>query len=360
MATALPQELQPAVVSERISRVKPIMTELQKFWGFDGGNVKPVPIRTGTIDIFNDTRQVATGVIPGSASANVPPNPVGTFNYAIPEVRENIALKAEKLFNLRQMGASGNVIDQYGLNYIAEEEQFLKQKLNGFREFQTAALMRGSYTYSKVGGSTNLVHSFSGGTYTVDYKLPSTNTGSLNSSISAAWSNAGTKIVSDILAVNALSANVTGRGIRHAFCNSVVWQYIVSNTQVQNLAGSVNMPYDVVRNNDSEDYSMVLKAVPWLKFHVNDNGLELTAGTFSKFFADTQITFTVEPGPDIASYYTCPSPVVEYDGGPILGVQGEHYWYTSLRDPAAYQLNTVLSGMPVPKVPGGIFNATLS
>lgn len=359
MATALPQEFQPAIVAERVSRIKPIMTKLQKFWGFDGPNVTPVPIRTGTIDIFNDTRQVATAVIPGSASANVAPNPVGTFNYSIPEVRENEVLKAEKLFNLRQIGSSANVIDQYGLNYVAEQEKFLKQKLVGFREFQAAALMRGSYTYSKQGGSTNLVHSFSGGTYTVDYKLPSTNTGNLNSIISANWSTTSTKIIDHILAINALSANVSGRGIRHAWCNSVVWQYIVNNTQVQNLAGSVNMPYDVVRNQADEDYTMVLKAVPWLQFHVDDNGLELTAGSFTKFFSDTQITFTVEPGSDVATYYTCPSPVVEYDGGPVMGVQGEHYWYTSLRDPAAYQLNTVLSGMPILKVPAGIFCGTV-
>ncbi len=359
MATALPTELQPIVVTERVSRIKLINTELQKFWGFqDGGpNSMPVPVRSGTYDVFNDTREVATSVVPGSPSQNVAPQPFGTVNFAIPEVNENVLLTAEKLFNLRTMGAGGNVIDMYGMNYVAEQEARLKQRLVNFREFQAAALMRGSYSFTAAGGSSAFSHSFSGGTYTVDYKVPSTHKTTINSIIGTTWANIAATIVTDILDINAFSSEETGRGIKHAHCNSTMWQNIVSNTQVQNLAGSVNQPYEISRNNDSEDYTAVLKAIPWLTFHINDNGLNLS-GTFTKFFADTQITFTVEPGSDIASYYTCPTPVVEYEGGPILGVNGEKIWHMTASDPAGYKLRGCLSGLPALKVPKGIFCAT--
>ncbi|MGC4002883.1 MAG: major capsid protein [Pirellulales bacterium] len=359
MATALPQELQPVVVAERVSRIKVINDTFQKFWGFNGDNVTPVPVRTGTIDIFNETRQIATAVVPGSASANIAPQVVGTFNYSIPEVRENENLKAEKLFNLRQMGSSANVIDVYGMNYVAEQERFMKQKLVNFREFQAAAMLRGSYTYSKIGGGTSLSHAFTGGTYTVDYQVPSANKNQLSGAIATTWLTTTNKIVDHIVAVNKLSASQSGRGIRHAFCNSTIWQLVVNNTQVQNLGGSVNQPFDYIERSDkSEDYTAKLKAIPWLTWHITDNGLDV-GGSFTTYLADTQCTFTVEPGTDVASYYTCPSPVVEYDGGPIVGKQGEHYWYTSMRDPAAYQLNTVLSGMPILKIPTGIFYGTV-
>jgi hypothetical protein len=357
MATALPTELQPVVVAERVSRIKLVNKNLQNFFGFQegGSNVQQVPLRTGTIDVFNDTREVASSVTPGSASNNIAPVPVGTFNYAIPQVFENELLSAEKLFNLRQVGSMN--IDQYGMNYIVEQEAKMKQRLTNVREFQTAALLRGSYSYSGSGGKSAFTHSFSGGTYTVDYQVPSTNKTNINGIIGTSWANSAAPIIGDLGDIDAYSVELTGRGIRHAFCNWTMWQNVLSNTQVQNQSGSVNRAFERIMKDGDDEYTAILHAAPWLTFHINNNGLNLN-GTFTKFFADTQISFCGDPDNMLASYYTCPTPIVEYDGAAVQGVHGEKVWYTSVRDPAAYALYSCLSGLPLLKLNKGIFNAT--
>lgn len=358
MSTALPTELQPVVVIDRMSRIKVINNTLQNFWGLgaDGPNERPVPIRRGSEDIYNETREVATAILPGSVSSTIAPHPVGSFNYSIPLSHESMPLDAERLFNIREIGKGANVIDVYGMNYIADQEREMKRRMVNMREFQVAAMMRGSYTYTQSGQM--FTHSFSGGTYTVDYQIPSTNKTTINSIIDATWATTTTHIPAHLFAINAYSIELSGRGIRHGFINSAMWANLLKNTDLQNQAGSVNQIFDYIdRNEQDETFTARLKAIPWITWHINDNGLKLS-GTFTKLFADTQCVLTVQPDAEIAQYLMCPTPVVKNYGAPVTGIVGEDYWYLATPDPAGYQLHTCLSGLPFLRIPKGIFNAT--
>lgn len=370
MVAALPTVLSPAIVNERVSRIKVTNNSLQKLFGMQPGgpNERQNPLRRGAYDVYNDTRTIANARRPGTAAGTVARNPVGSVNYTIPHHFDRMDIPLELVNNIRPIGGPAGSIDTLGQQYLADQEKYMKQRMSNIREFQIAAMLRGSYTYTSSGDE--LVHTFSGGGTTINYQHPSGNRSQLNmldndgnsiyggSILDAAWSTASTKIITHCEKVHAGMIRQTGMGLKHVLVNSVTWGYVRANTEVQNAAGSVNRYFDMLdQNYDEGTFTARLHGLPWVTWHINDNVLNVNS-TETKLIPDGVAVFLPDLSEDFAKYSIAPSPVVEYDGAPVKNIFGDYYWYTQKANPAKYELYTKFDGLPVVYVPSAWCYAT--
>ena len=361
---ALPSLLQPSIVNERVSRLKVTNNTLQVALGMQAGGpaVRKTASRRGSYDVFNDTREVATMRLPGASAATVARQPVGNVTFTIPRSAEKVPILLEEVNQLRAIGGPVDGVDELGEQYILDQERIQKQRYTALREFQIASMLRGSYTYTQSGD--DLVHSFSGGTYTVNYRVPAGNKSQLDmlgggDIIGTTWSNAAAPIVRDLLQINAAMTQLVGMGLTDVWVSSVVWGHIITNTEVLNLAGSVNNPVkSFERNMDTNEAVAELNGAPWVKFHITDNGLSI-GGVFYKLISDTLAVFTCKMGNDIVSYYECAEPILDPGTQRTSNEYGEYYYYKAVDDPVQYELHARFNGMPVLKVPSAIACGTV-
>lgn len=362
---ALTDLMSPYAVNARVSRLRVNNESLQNSTGMQpgGSNVRLSPTgRAGSYDVFDETREVPTARMPSASAATIARQAVGNVTYKIPRLAEKMPLDLDMLHNLRPIGGPVDVIDKAGELYIAVQEKILKQRVVNFREFQIAAMLRGSYTYTHTG--EDLVHGFTGGSITVNYQIPSTNKSQLNMTgggdiIATAWDNPAAPIVRDLLAIDKAFTELVGRGLEHVYVNSVVWGFVVTNAEVQSLAGSVNNPVrEYKRDERTQEYTAVIGALPWLTWHITNNGVNLN-GTFTTLIGDTDAAFTTDLSPEIASYYECTEVVVDWVGRPPQPRQGAYFWAVPKDDPARYELRSVHNGMPVVFIPKAIAYATV-
>lgn len=363
--TVLPKLLQPAIVNERISRLNVINTTLQDHFGMRAGgtNVRQTPSRRGSYDVFDDTREVPTATTPGAHAVNIARQPVGNVAYSIPRSAEKISLPLEELNQLRALGGPVDSVDSLGERYIADQERVIKQRYTNLREFQLAAMLRGSYTYTQT--ADYFAHAFTGGGVTINYQQPAGNRSQLNmlgtgDIIGTAWDNAAAPIVRDCLAINAAFNQLVGLGLTDVFVTSVVWGFIITNTEVRNLAGSSNEPVQsFTRDENKQEFTAILKACPWITWHITDNGLNLT-GTFTKLVADAAAVFLTRMTDGfIAQYWECCEPVVD----PVTNRQsnqfGEYYYHKLIDDPVSYEFHSRFNGLPIVRVPAAYAYATV-
>lgn len=374
MAVALPSALQPAIINERISRIRLKNDRLQRFFGAKSGDNARGPAvraqggRRGSWDVFNDSRNVADGRMPGAPAGTQAPNPVGRVTFTFPRSANKMPLPLEELHNLRPIGGPVANLDIVGQNYIAEQERVMAQTITNMREFQFAAMLRGSYTYSIVGD--RLIHTFSGGGVTVNYQIPANNLGSGVSAsdgstlIPTLWSNTAANVIDNLFAVNNSMEAGTGWNLGHVWCHPTVWQNVLKTTQVQTEAGTANVVFERITKDDNNDFTAVLRAAPWITWHVTAGGLNVDTTTGSGYAFTTLIptnvaVFMPEPDPSWVVYYEGSEPVVEWVGRPPMERFGEYYWAKPMDDPAGYQLMNVFNGIPALKVPGNIYYLTV-
>lgn len=360
----LPQILQPVVVNDRIKRVKVINDTLQRALGMQAGgaSIKKNPSRRGSYDIYNDTREVGGATMPGVEATTRQRFPVGQVNFSVPRHAEKIPLPMEEINQFRPIGGPANVIDELGETYILAQEQNQKQLVTNLREFQVAAMLRGSYTWSKSG--TAFAHSFSGGEVTIDFQIPAGNKSQLNmlgsgDIIGTAWDNAAAPIVRDLFQINQAFIELVGTMLTDVWVNSTVWGFIITNTEVQNLAGSSNNPVrSIVKNDATQDFTAILEACPWITFHVCDNVLTVN-GTTTRLIPDTAAVFTVNMDSFVCEYMEVPEPVVDPVSMKMTQQYGEYFYYKILDDPVIYELHSRFNGLPMLKVPKAIAFATV-
>jgi hypothetical protein len=237
MTLATSQILAPKTIEKAISQLALPGTSLSTLfgWGLGGSNVARHGGRNFSYDIFNVTRKVATGRVPAQSLGVTKPQAVSTRPATFPRAAEKIVLLDEELLNRRPIGGPGGGLDR-GEVFVTRQEAYLAQRFANLIEFQTAAMLRGSYSYSTDGDL--LRHGFSGGDVTTDFQIPAGNLTQLDmlgtgNILNADWATAATDIPAHLHAINAAMINLTGYGLAHVVVTSVGWQKIVNNTKVQ-------------------------------------------------------------------------------------------------------------------------------
>lgn len=177
--------------------------------------------------------------------------------------------------------------------------------------------------------------------------------------IGTAWDNAAAPIVRDILAINQAFIELTGSGLTDIYINSTVWGFVITNTEVQNLAGSVNNPVlSLTRDEKNNTMTGTLVACPWVTFHINDNVLKVN-GTLTRLIPDTGAIFTIETDKQVVEYMECPEPIVDPISRAVSNQYGEYYYYKAIDDPAVYELHSRHNGLPALKIPNGVAFGTV-
>lgn len=373
MALSIDQVLEPKVILREITRLKMPNTTLSNLfgWGLPArdpkaqmSNMYDHPLRFGQYDVYNRSRRVATARAPGQVSARIAPQKVGTVNFTVPRIAETIALTHEDLRNRRVIGGSMDTIDSRGMYYIQKQEEFLADRVANAIEFQTAAMLRGSYSYDQVGDDIH--QCFSGGQTTIDYQIPAGNKSQLDmlgdgDLISASWASADTDIPGQLLAIRRAMIQLNGWDLKHVLCGSEIWNYVVNNTKVHTQGGSVERVFDVLKpaDNDSDVFVAVLRGIPWLTWHIIDNVLEVwnastEAYTLQPVIPANSAVFLPDPDRSWATYINGTATVTEGPNGVPTDRAGFYPYAYSTFDPSGWNLCVEHNGLPELDVPSCI------
>ncbi len=378
--------LAPTLIKERISRLALVGTSLQSLFGWsvgagalddgsldgslsfregdetaDGiprqGNVDDWDARSGSYDIFDNTRRVATARVPGQTSSMLAPQKVGTVNFTIPRSAETIPLTHESIHNFRPIGGPTSDIDRGGLRYITAQETIMAQRAANLVEFQTAAMIRGSYTFTQNGD--DLEHTFSGGEVTIDYQQPAGNRDRLDmlgagNIITADWDVAGTDIPAQLANINAAMVQLTGKGLKHIIVTGLTWEFVKNNTAIATQGGSANVVFDTQTRQRPGEFTAVLRALPQYTWHIIEYGVELWNGTthaFTKLIEEKKAAFLPEPDDQWTEYIRGAEWVTEGFGGRVSFQHGFYPFAYPTHDPSGWNLSNVMNGFPALKVP---------
>lgn len=354
MTLSTAQLLAPQTIRKAISQLDLPGTSLQTLfgWGLGGDNVTRQAGRNFSYDIFNITRQLATGRNPGQAMSTTKAQSVQNVTAVFPRSAEKIQLLDEDLLNRRQIGGPDSNLDRGGEVFLTRQEAHLAQRFANLIEFQTAAMCRGSYSYLNDGDL--LRHGFSGGSTTVDFRVPAGNRNQLDmlgtgNILDADWATAATDIPAHLHAINAAMIQLTGLGLAHVVLTSVGWQYVVNNTKVQGQGGSGERAFESLRRTSSGEFTATLRALPWITFHVIDYGLDIWNGsteTFTKLVEDNHAAFLPEPSPRWVQYLEGSEFCTEGPGGTKHERFGFHAYAFPTHDPSGWELCAVLNGIP--------------
>lgn len=362
--------LAPQAILDRFSRIEFPGTTLSRIFGwnissFAGANptgaVVDHPLRSGQYDIMDVSRRVATARAPGTPSSMQKPQFVGSVQFTIPRSAETIPLLDERLQNQRQLGATANVIDRGGLRYIQDQEMYLGQRFANMIEFQTAAMLRGSYTFTQKGDDAE--QTFSGGEVTINFKIPAGNLTTLDMTGAGAiigaslWSTTTNDIPGQLQSINSAFVNLTGQGLAHVIVSGVGWQYVVNNTKVQAQGGTANVVFERLERVSAGEFTAVLRGIPWVTWHVVDYGLEVWDGsayTFTKLIPDNKAVFIPEPNPGWVEYIRGGEWVTEGPNGQKTWQYGFYPFSYPTHEPSGVNLSAVFNGLPSLKRPKAI------
>lgn len=362
MIRSTSQILAPKTVLQAISQMELPGTRLQSLlgFGFSGSNRLRQSGRHFSYDVFNHTRRVANGRGPGQASSRTAPQKVAAVAGTFPRAAESIALLDEDLLNRRPIGGSSDELDAMGESYITRQEAYLAQRFANLIEFQTAAMLRGSYSYRLDGDE--LRHGFSGGEVNIDFSVPASHKGGLNmlgqgDLLPGDWDDVASDIPGQLQAINAAMVRKTGMGLAHVALTGLGWQNVVRNTQVQKMGGSAGPAFQTMERVGAGEFTAVLRAIPWITFHVVDYGLEIFDGTnesFTKLIEDDRAVFLPEPSPRWCQYLEGSEIVTEGPNGPKHEQFGFYAYSYATHDPSGWELSAVLNGMPALYTPEAI------
>lgn len=372
---AVQELLAPEVILREVSRIQLPGTVLSDLFGWglaardpaaQSGNMIDYPLREGSYDVFNRTQDLANGRVPGTAPENVAPQKVGRVRFTIPKSAERIPLTDEELINRRQLGQAVTVVDNMGENYIMRQKRFLAERVANMIEFQTAALLRGAYTFDQQGDS--LRQGFSGGENSIDFQVPAGNKDQLDmlgagDIVSAPWSTVTTDIPGDCYQVNDAMNALTGLGIEHAICNSNTFQYVLNCDKVKAQAGTSNTPFESYERNGPGRFSVVLRAIPWLQWHIIDYKLRIWNGTayaVTSLVADDQVSFIPTPNSSWVQYLNGGEVVTEGPNGVRAFRSGFYAYGYPTWEPSGWNLSTVHNGIPALYVPAAIATADVT
>lgn len=363
MGLAMPQLLQPGVVNRTISELDVHNTRLTHFFEGGGGEASGGGTaasdeqsgRNFAWDVYNDSREVEGGRVPGTPPSRIDPNPVGNVQGKFPRVHASLPLLHEQIHNQRTLGTVN--IDRGGQNFILRQERYLKQRFSSHKEMQWAGMLRGAYYYTREGDDMKV--SLSSGSKAIDFQVPAGNKAKLDmlgegDILAATWSNTATDIHTHLVKVNRAMEILTGRALRHVWINSFDFGYVLRNTVLQAMSGTANITFDRYdRIGNENDLIAVMRAIPWVTWHITDAVLSLS-GTLTPLIPSGYASFLPNVDPTWVGVGKGSEIVTEYPGAKPTERFDEYFWAEPTTKPSGYELIGVMNRLPFPYVPSCI------
>lgn len=364
--------LAPSVVTGLVSRIYAPGAVMQRYFGFEIGGraVEQVTGRAHSWDLYDNVRAPAKGRFPGVGPATNPANPIGRVNATIARSYEKVGdISYEKLANIRAIGQNAGQRDRMGMAYLEKQLYTVKQRQNNFREFLTWGLLAGSCQFLASGD--DLIPVLTGGTYTVDFKMPAGNQSQLNmlgagSIIGTTWANAAADIPGNLDSISRSFIQLVGAPLGWVATSTEIWRYVLKNTAVQNQAGSVNTAFtefDMTqdKNADGKPTGLLIgriKAMPWLDWIIYDGTLTLN-GTETRLYSGTQASFGIAPDPAWLQMVEGSEPVKESPWSPAVEQFGIHTWLREWDEPARAEIHSIQNALPENRIPKALAYGTV-
>lgn len=382
----LQEALQPQFILDLISRVRPGQGALGSWLGFQPTNYDsdtitlsgPAtvsgPTRYVMYRIFNAVRTLMKARAPATGPSTVAENPVGVVQLTCQRMHDKIPLNYEMLGNLSPMIGPNSVIDNMGQDYIRRQTGYLARRTAMAVEFMAAAMMRDSLNIIQNGDDwlmqfTAVAAGQVG--FNVPFQIPSGNKSQLNmlgagDIIDMSWNNPAAPILLHLMKIKAAFAQLSNYPMTDVWINSIMWNYVITNTVIRNTGGSAQTPFaeytrEPERGMDGKNlgnkYVAVLRADPTIRWHIDDDIVSLgsdidisystySTGTAAKLIPDNMAIFTTESNPEIAKLYLGGEPVVENPGMPAVMRMGHYFWHEYCTQPSVIELISLLNCIP--------------
>lgn len=408
MAATLAELLSPSIILDVISRVKRMRGPIGSWLGFhgdrfdensvsiNGPNTMRAPgdsLRSYRYNIFDYTRVPMKLRAPGVGAGTVAQNPMGTNTVTMARFHQKIPLSYEFLGQLAPMIGPMSKIDQGGQDYIMRQTQFLAAQGNNVVEMLAVGMLRDSLYFYQVGDNwypSFTVPASSATPYVqLNYQIPAGNKSQLNmlgtgNIIQISWDNQAAPIIKNLQQIISAYAQLSAFTLTDVWINSIMWYYIITNTEVRNLAGSAASPFAAfdrekesgMRDSGPPSYYGVLKGQPTIKWHFADGGLvfgsdidisyasvptgSVPAGaTFNKLLPDTMAIFCTEPSSEWTRFVVGGEYISENVGQTAQLRMGWHAWKMFTADPSMVMLMALLNGVPALFIPKVVAPATV-
>jgi len=322
--------------------------------------------RYATFRLFDATRTVAQGRAPGTGPATIPVNPVGSVPVSCARWHMKIPLTYEELGNLSPIIGPNSVIELMTSGMIQDN---LWLNYQGDNIVATIGQLTGTNAFG----------------FQVPFQVPAGNKSQLNmlgtgNLITLPWSNPGSPILQQLMAIKAAFMQLSGYPLQHVWINSLTWYRVLVNTEVRNTAGSANTPfaeYDNVPEMGADgeptgDFEAILRGDPTITWHITDEVLVTNSdidpsyatapstATLTKMVPDNNAFFMTAPSSEWSQMYHGGEYVVENPGMPGVLRRGYHFWHEYVTQPSAVDLIGLLNCVPLLYVPRVVAPATVS
>lgn len=314
---------------------------------------------TGQYFKVDGTRKTARQVQYGSASQRRTLQGVKRVAVTLIHSFEHIEHDPSVLIMLKDM-ANGARQERGRQEIDRQTTIFVQRFLNLRRSAVWSTLAKGAIYFD---GDGNLLPSSAGAALTISFSVPANNQNQCNGAISATWATAGTSILTDLETLHQRAAQTSGYPLSLAIYGKNLPKYLANNTEVKELLKTDSVLAGGIKQHGQFDVGQ-LRWVPGSRAFFEDN-----AGTNRTWLGDNQVLFVPQPDPSwwdvLEGSYPVPTNLgnVSADGvgatGNIVEARGMFQYAKVLDDPVTIKQAAGDTFLPVLKVPGAIFIATV-
>lgn len=361
-------------INRIVSRLQGPNHRLCQYYGLmpGGANTDDIGGEKFGWDLYDRTRQVATGRARGTGPAARAPNKIGSVNATVYRSFEQVPVDYDRIYRNRGLGESLGTFDVMGEKYLTKQIGTVSERFMNNRELLTALAFRGGFELEIKGDDMYPVPIGTGGPITVDVQHPATNQGNVEGVFAGNWDDpAAGKVVKELLALNDHSANNSRYPQQVAWVRAETAYNILQNEEVQKMGGTANMVFQdgsnqlgfEPSNNDEGQLSnvmaFVLRGFPAMKWFIYDDHVTLHDGTSEPFLDVGEALFTPERNSSWLEWKNGSEPVQKSVAGKIEDQFGFAMWQETQRNPVGVSLYALDNGLPAPYVPSAWYRATV-
>lgn len=380
----LQQMLSPPMIHGAFNRVSSAPAAFQQFFRMRPTDVATMDFglnRTGAYDLFESTLTMADGRAPDIGPARIAPRPVGQAYATCMRFYESIVFPYSKVYGQRGLGTM--TIDPRGKQWIARQLLYLAERQINAVEFMISRMFRGTgFSISQENERWRLKEQ-GAGMYDVTFNVPAANKDQLGGLIAATWSSAGTKIIDQMLSINAFAELQTGAPVRHLWMNSKTYLYLLGNTQLNTVRGTAQIMFDQFGETMIDaasgpgrlsGFTVRFPAMPQFLIHVYDGSSIVasefdpapatgrTAGNTTKYIPDDIVIMTPDPDPGGWHGFATCTEMVRTGGpnSPAEEVSGLQAFTWPIDEPPGDELRSLNNYVPLLISPKQLFVAKVA